>query len=193
MAFARISQSAVQAGRMPRVCMCCGQRAEHMVEHRFYYDPAYLMAISLILPRLARLISGDNSVQLMAPLCNAHKRRLKLPGYLGYALAVVALLFVPLLIYLTYAQQATLQGVLAVVMNLRAIGGYLDDGGRKPKRAPHRPHLVAASKLRTWRKHVRTTRHFCLAKTFCGDGRPFQSASSLRRTRGGVIARRRRW
>ncbi len=116
MAFARVSQAAVQAGRMPRVCMCCGKQAEQLVNHQFYYDPVSLMILGLMLPKLSRYLSGYSSVAMMTPLCGSHKNRFSLMSYLGYAILGVAILFVPLMIYFTYTKQASLQGWMAVLL-----------------------------------------------------------------------------
>lgn len=53
MAFVRISNTAIYSNQLPPVCMCCGQPARLATRTTFRFDPAYLMFVSLILPKFA--------------------------------------------------------------------------------------------------------------------------------------------
>ena len=97
MAQVTIQRYAAELGRLPPTCICCGQPAQQMVRHKFYYDPLWLIALGPVLG-IFRYIWASQSINLFAPVCARHGWRLGLPTYLGYFFAFTLLLAAPLLI-----------------------------------------------------------------------------------------------
>lgn len=54
--MASICVDRLDAGQewLPNVYICCIQPAERLVEHRFYYQPTWLIICNLILPAIVR-------------------------------------------------------------------------------------------------------------------------------------------
>ncbi|HEX5102594.1 MAG TPA: hypothetical protein VFV87_02205, partial [Pirellulaceae bacterium] len=98
MASVRVERMSAELGRLPHVCMCCGQPAASMAHHKFYYDPLWLATIGMLLPWYVRYHFASQSVVVPAPLCARHAGRLKLPTYLGYGFAASLLLAAPIMV-----------------------------------------------------------------------------------------------
>lgn len=97
MAQVTVQRYAAELGRLPPACICCGQPAQQMVRHKFYYDPLWLIVLSPVLG-IFRYIWASQSLVILAPVCPRHGWRLGLPTYIGYFFAVSLLIFAPLLI-----------------------------------------------------------------------------------------------
>ncbi len=97
MAQVTVQRYAAELGRLPATCICCGQPAQQMVRHKFYYDPLWLIMLGPIMG-IFRYIWASQSLMMFAPVCGRHGWRLGLPTYLGYFFAFSLLLLVPVLI-----------------------------------------------------------------------------------------------
>jgi len=104
MASVRVDLMDAKQGRLPPVCICCGNSTQQLIEHRFYYQPTWLVICNLILPAIVRWCLAYNSVVIPVPICPGHAWRLKLPTLIGYALAAILLLIVPVLLLLSIGQ-----------------------------------------------------------------------------------------
>src|SRR5688500_20026099 len=98
MAQVRVDRMAAQLGRLPTVCMCCGQPAASSLRHKFYYDPLWLATVGMLLPWYVRYYFASQNLVVPAPLCARHSRRLKLPTWLGYGFAASLLLVAPVMV-----------------------------------------------------------------------------------------------
>jgi hypothetical protein len=121
MASVRVDLLDAKQGRLPPICICCGNPAHQMVHHTFYYQPTWLVICNLILPAIVRWCLASNSVVIPVPVCAGHAWRLNLPTLLGYILAAVLLLLVPVLLILSVSQSYSglaVVGLIAVLLIL---------------------------------------------------------------------------
>jgi len=92
-----VQRYAAELGRLPPTCICCGQPAQQMIRHKFYYDPLWLIILGPVLG-IFRYIWSSQSLLILAPVCHRHGWRLGLPTYVGYGFAASLLILAPLLI-----------------------------------------------------------------------------------------------
>jgi uncharacterized membrane protein YoaK (UPF0700 family) len=67
MASVRVDLLDAKQGRLPPICICCGNPAHQMVQHTFYYQPTWLVICNLILPAIVRWCLAYNSVVIPVP------------------------------------------------------------------------------------------------------------------------------
>jgi hypothetical protein len=115
MASVQMNRFAAESGRMPPVCICCGTAAAQHVRHTFYYQPTWLVLIYILLPRPLKWYLSSNPATVTVPVCSAHRRRLKFPTYISYALAGGLLLMVPLLLFFSISGWLNALSALLVV------------------------------------------------------------------------------
>src|SRR5262245_29800676 len=90
----------VLAGKLPRLCICCGDRADWFVPKTFLWHPRWIFALVLhmlhVVPFIIVLFATSRQVQVYAPMCNRHKRHWFLRGvtiWLTFIGAVVSIAF----------------------------------------------------------------------------------------------------
>jgi len=104
-----VQRYAAELGRLPPTCICCGQPAQQMVRHKFYYDPLWLIVFGPVMGWL-RYIWATQNLVMFAPVCSRHGWRLGLPTYTGYAFAFSLLIIAPLMI--AASQMQSLRGAI---------------------------------------------------------------------------------
>ena len=114
MARVRLNILAAETCKLPHVCLCCGAPSTTGVTHKFYYDPTWLATIGMLLPWYIRYHFASQSLTFPVPLCARHTWRLKLPTYLGYAFALILLLFAPLAVLAHYGELPLARDILLV-------------------------------------------------------------------------------
>ncbi len=114
MASVRIHRQSCELGRLPPVCICCGESANYRPRHMFYFrrppsgEGRFAQWILSAVAGMAAVIGPGArlfmpwiatnrwraSVEFPVPLCDAHRRRLTWPDYFLWgllALVVIAL------------------------------------------------------------------------------------------------------
>src|SRR6185295_14124373 len=82
MATIRLNRQAAHAGQLPRVCICCGEPAQQLVQHTFRFEPTWLILLLTLFPKMWVFFSYD-TFHLSLPVCSSHTTRFKWPSYAG--------------------------------------------------------------------------------------------------------------
>ena len=99
MAQVTVNRYSAELGKLPSVCLCCGQPAQRLVRHKFYYDPLWLAILGPLLLGIFRYIWAAQNVVLAVPVCARHPWRLNLPTYMGYVFACSLFGMAPVLFF----------------------------------------------------------------------------------------------
>jgi hypothetical protein len=95
MAKIRLNRQAAHSGQLPRVCICCGEPAQQLVQHTFRFEPTWLILLLTLFPKMWVFFSYD-TFHLSLPVCSSHTTRFKWPTYAGLATAgLLVLMLVP--------------------------------------------------------------------------------------------------